>query len=377
MQELFDYIPNKYLWDFLNRKSQVYESEIYDVFRACDNGELRLNTMYTISCRNFQRIDKNNMKYSNLREMIIRCFVEFLVNSCNRSRRYLYKEDFVDRYLDILEADSKERQYVYDVLESANIKLLTYDKLGQLGSFQEVLDEFVIDSIIDDYCHLIQGQNNLGPFTVSKKDFDATFGHITDNDKKCLMRFIKEYSYEITISDDYAPVVTEPSLREYCIEAVIDHFTFKDPIDPSKLEVLLKEQYVDRILDLIGCNKTEKRLVYKCLRAQGVFVVSADFLHNKNDQHGDRFDKSSGLNTEQWETESFLKKHGYTVAQNIGLSSHERHEILTNIMENYRVPKSEICRHIIFMIKLRRGQSQYSAAISKWQDDLDFLNNLK
>ena len=70
---------------------------------------------------------------------------------------------------------------------------------------------------------------------------------------------------------------------------------------------------------------------------------------------------------------SILKIHGYSVSKKDGLSEERRHEILAEIIDNYVLSKKEVIKYLDFFIAQRRGQPRYREAISKWENDREFV----
>ena len=75
-------------------------------------------------------------------------------------------------------------------------------------------------------------------------------------------------------------------------------------------------------------------------------------------------------------TESVLRKLGYTVSQTEGLSTPQRHSLLTIIMRSGILNRWEIIEHIEQLINLNGSAYSRSmeTAVSKWENDLSFLN---
>ncbi|WP_029542113.1 hypothetical protein [Selenomonas sp. AB3002] len=73
--------------------------------------------------------------------------------------------------------------------------------------------------------------------------------------------------------------------------------------------------------------------------------------------------------------ESPLRLCGYTVNQQDNYSESERHAILANIMNHKIMKKAEILKYLHFYIQTQGGNKRKALAVSKWEDDLDFVNN--
>ena len=74
-------------------------------------------------------------------------------------------------------------------------------------------------------------------------------------------------------------------------------------------------------------------------------------------------------------SESILKKYGYAVAKDIGLTDTDRQNALRNIISNGILPKEAVCKCIENFINLHKNQSNFSEAVSKWKLDLAFIRD--
>lgn len=71
--------------------------------------------------------------------------------------------------------------------------------------------------------------------------------------------------------------------------------------------------------------------------------------------------------------ESPLMLSGYTVNQQDGFSSNERHYILARLIHDKIMSKGEIIRYLSYFIRKNGAKSGNEIALSKWQEDLDFV----
>lgn len=76
-------------------------------------------------------------------------------------------------------------------------------------------------------------------------------------------------------------------------------------------------------------------------------------------------------------TESVLHSYGYNVRAGNGLSSMDRRNILLNVLKNGVCSKSEIISHLDYCINMASGKSNMTAAIHKWESDLQFVRDYK
>lgn len=75
----------------------------------------------------------------------------------------------------------------------------------------------------------------------------------------------------------------------------------------------------------------------------------------------------------EWDEESLLRRHGYTVSQEEGLSVTERQRILSMVIKNRVMTPYEVINHIERMVNLRDTQSRYDLACKKWREDMHFV----
>ena len=79
------------------------------------------------------------------------------------------------------------------------------------------------------------------------------------------------------------------------------------------------------------------------------------------------------VNGMQLAQQSVLMQYGYNVSQTEGLTQKERRKILAVIIDNKIMSKSEIISYLDFFISQRAGRSSMEIAVSKWEDDRDFV----
>ena len=74
---------------------------------------------------------------------------------------------------------------------------------------------------------------------------------------------------------------------------------------------------------------------------------------------------------------SELFNNGYTVSQEIGLSANQRHAILAFMMDYGIMEKRKILNHIEMLIKTNGQVQKNKIALSKWENDKQFVLNYK
>lgn len=71
--------------------------------------------------------------------------------------------------------------------------------------------------------------------------------------------------------------------------------------------------------------------------------------------------------------ESILMQYGYSVSQQEGLTTARRHKILAVMLDNEILTKSEIISYLDFFITQRQYQHRFEVAISRWENDREFV----
>ncbi len=75
--------------------------------------------------------------------------------------------------------------------------------------------------------------------------------------------------------------------------------------------------------------------------------------------------------------ESILMQYGYNVSQTEGLTGKRRHKILAVLIDKDIMSKSEIIGYLDFFIRQRQSSSKFKIAISKWENDREFVENYR
>lgn len=78
-----------------------------------------------------------------------------------------------------------------------------------------------------------------------------------------------------------------------------------------------------------------------------------------------------------WNTESFLHQYGYNVSQNDDLPESYRHDLLAEIVDLEYMSVEKIVKYLEFFIRTKSSDSRNYFAISKWENDLDFIRNYR
>lgn len=120
-----------------------------------------------------------------------------------------------------------------------------------------------------------------------------------------------------------------------------------------------------------NCNRCYiTEIEYKKLTSVGVLlcrVIEEQYLLSKGMQSP----------YSSWNTESKLHSFGYNVSQATGLSREQR-ETLLKILVDYKImTRQEILEHLSWLISQKQGQKRMEIACRKWQEDYDFVSDLK
>lgn len=75
--------------------------------------------------------------------------------------------------------------------------------------------------------------------------------------------------------------------------------------------------------------------------------------------------------------ESVLMQYGYSVSQQEGLTMARRQKILAVLLDNEILSKSEIISYLDFFITQRQYRHGFEIAISKWENDREFVADYK
>ena len=130
-------------------------------------------------------------------------------------------------------------------------------------------------------------------------------------------------------------------------------------------------------------------LIYKipaayCKECDTYFVLKKDFKIAKSNgkilcpvidltQEGKSKNKGKNL----YSSESRIHQLGYNVQRGSNYTKEQRQSILANIIENTNISKYEIESCIIRPMTQHKSQSNYTDAVSAWQEDLEFVRNYK
>ncbi len=71
--------------------------------------------------------------------------------------------------------------------------------------------------------------------------------------------------------------------------------------------------------------------------------------------------------------QSILMQYGYSVSQEEDLSTLQRRKILSLLVDNHILTRSEIISYLDFFINTKSSQEKFAKAVEKWEDDRDYI----
>ncbi len=128
---------------------------------------------------------------------------------------------------------------------------------------------------------------------------------------------------------------------------------------------------VDHCLD---CNKHYvNKVSLDCyeLKYGEIYACKQNQINKSN------FNESGTRFYDRRNEQSILANYGYSVSRLRNLSSRQRAKILLRVIEMGAMSKPQIIDHIEYLIKERSDRNNMKTAISKWKEDLRFINNYK
>lgn len=120
-----------------------------------------------------------------------------------------------------------------------------------------------------------------------------------------------------------------------------------------------------------------------CNECNRYFIFEDDFQKVKNigiplcrviDEKVYRNSVSESLFSNGWSQESLLRQYGYSVSIEEGLTAERRQKILAVMIDIGVITRSEIKNYLSFFIRIRENNPVFELAISKWQEDLEFVS---
>lgn len=155
---------------------------------------------------------------------------------------------------------------------------------------------------------------------------------------------------------------------------------FKD-IDPTKNSNIINNQILSIYSGLTQdskpciCIKINKQ--FKKVNSTSITKNSINFRKVTSSPFDSFFCGLDFLDTSLWDSMSILGVWGYNVSASKGLTSFERHSILSHVIISGDMTKKEIINHLKHMINLHIHQKNYQLAIKKWKEDITYVKKFQ
>ena len=171
--------------------------------------------------------------------------------------------------------------------------------------------------------------------------------------------------------------ITKIGFKDFVVRSNV----FKCTHDKHKIDNVVAEIYIDED----GKRHLEKISAGYCPQCNIYFIMESTYENLKRRgiilcRISDRKNymkmiySANGLKLAK---ESILMQYGYNVSQIKGLSKLRRQKILAVIIDNDVLSKSEIISYLDFFIRQRSHMSNMETAISKWEEDEEFVEHYR
>ena len=253
--------------------------------------------------------------------------------------------------------EKKAREYLnkayneQSVLIDANAckKYLIYSDLSSNKYVGNKVDEIAAFELLNDY-------------KVADSDYLFRKVKITEKDS------IVGTSFEEHCSLDYKHFLVSIPPHRYVLGCPFLH-TYEIVI--AEVSIINKNKLEEKKTLLMAyCEECDKYYIYEKVFLSLIMsgAIKAKTILSSKSGAGDLTSMSP---------ESLLRKCGYTVNANDNLSDEARQEILSGVIENKLYTPAGIVAHLRLQINLSANvvSRDMSVAISKWQDDIEFINS--
>lgn len=112
---------------------------------------------------------------------------------------------------------------------------------------------------------------------------------------------------------------------------------------------------------------------YEKLRTRGIPLCKISDEKSYGRNYGKNRGKLTSADGMQLASESILMQYGYNVSQTEDLRAPVRQALLALLIDNRILTKNEVVSYLDFFIRQRRGQSKFAIAVSKWEEDREFV----
>lgn len=287
------------------------------------------------------------------------------IREADKKQEYLIKRTDNGQLKWTLVKNSGLKDFVYTAIDNGNNLLLhcfstknamiyRFYKNGEqmsIGGIQQYLEKIIVESgpAIVNYMDL----SGYYPLSEEKKIQKQKKSSIADKKQQIKIGF-----------KDFV-------VRRNIFKCMHKHHLIED-ID-AVVKIMNKNAEMEELTVAAGycreCNMFfMMESTYHQLRKKGVVVFRAIDERNYLNQNY--------LNGRLLAKESILMQFGYSVSQAEGLSEQRRHKILSVLVDNHILTKSEIISYLDFFINQRKND-KFSMAVSKWTIDRNYIRNYK
>lgn len=187
----------------------------------------------------------------------------------------------------------------------------------------------------------------------------------------------KHKELEKNVKQNNTKNITKIGFKDFVVRSNV----FKCTHDKHKIDNVVAEIYIDED----GKKHLEKISAGYCPQCNIYFIMESTYENLKRRgiilcRISDRKNymkmiySTNGLKLAK---ESILMQYGYNVSQIKGLSKLRRQKILAVIIDNDVLSKSEIISYLDFFIRQRSHMSNMETAISKWEEDEEFVEHYR
>lgn len=281
-------------------------------------------------------IGEENNKYIGL---------HLLSNKCKNSKTLLVEKlqkRNVYKYVKISDACLIDKKDFYEV---ETRKFNAYSLMLDVKKYKKVLEEqrnkVEIKKKIDVHKNTINRKNNVKKSKENKKNY------------------IQLKNIEVKVKSKVSKCMRKDHISEECL-GLIKYVSKEGFI--FDYELLL--------FHCINCNEYSiSKIDYDKLRKKGhplCKIILEDEINNS------KYSSYYGMNEE-----SELHTYGYNVNKVYNLSDEQRQVILSFILDNELMDKSDIIDHLAYLINRSIGQKKFNDAIHKWTADREYIKSYK
>lgn len=304
-------------------------------------------------------------------------------------------------------------QDIYDILVPAfDVKRIReYDERYNFlikRTSQNILKWYKInDSILNGNVYITTDEKNNKLLLHCDIEKNAKLYRFYMNREECFIGGIQQYLEKIIIQKDPVIVINK-DLSEYCHLQSMKHKDKKankmnQTLKKRKINIGMKDivvrrnifkcmhekhfiEDIDIVVKIMNKNVEIEEMIVPAgyCKQCGIFFV-LESTYQKMSKKGILIFRSideknylnhNYLNGKILAKESILMRFGYSVSQAEGLSEYRRHKILSVLVDNSILTKSEIISYLDFFINQRKSE-KFALAVSKWEIDREYIRKYK